>query len=162
MKSVKDLIALAKARPGELNYSSGPAGGVDHLAGELFKSLTGVKTVWVPFKTGLQAIVAVASGEVQLVFGNIVGTTPLLKSGKLRPLAVTSAQPSVLSAGLPTMAASGVPGFEIVSTDAMYAPAKTPAAIVNQLNQEIVRFVRLKDVQEKYLTPGRRSHRHFT
>ena len=154
VKSVKELIALAKARPGELNYSSGPAGGIDHIAGELFKNLTGVKTVWVPFKGGVAAIVAVASGEVQLTFGSVGATAPLIKSGKLKPLAITSAQPSALSADLPTMAASGVPGFEIVSTDAIYAPAKTPAAIVNQLNQEILRILRTKDVQERYLALG--------
>lgn len=153
-KSVKELIALAKARPGDLNFSSSGAGSTDHIAGELFKSLTGINMVWVPFKGSAAGAIAVAAGEVQLMFGGVFLVSPHVKSGRLRALAVTSVQPSALAAGLPTIAESGVAGYELVSTDSLFAPANTPAAIVNQLNQEVVRFLRTKDAQERYLTLG--------
>jgi tripartite-type tricarboxylate transporter receptor subunit TctC len=154
VKSVKELIALAKARPGELNYSSSGAGSTDHIAGELFKNSTGTNIVWIPFKGSGAAAVAVAAGEVQVMFGGVFLVSPYIKSGRLRALAVTSVQPSALAIGLPTIAASGIPGYELVSTDSMYAPANTPPAIINQLNQEIVRFLRTKEAQEKYLALG--------
>ena len=145
---------LAKGRPGQLNYSSGAAGSVDHIAGELFKSMTGVNIVWVPFKGSAPPLIAVAGGDVELMFGGVFLVSTHIKSGRLRALAVTSAQPSALVAGLPTMAASGLPDYEIVALDGLYAAAKTPAAIINRLNQEIVRFLRTKEAQEKYLILG--------
>jgi len=154
VRSVKELIALAKARPGELNYSTSSAGGVDHLAGELFKNTTGVNVVWVPYKGGNPSTIAVVSGEVQLAFLGVFLVSPHVKSGRLRGLAVTSSQPSELAAGLPTLAASGVPGYEIVGIDAMYAPAKTPAAVVHRLNEEIVRFLKTPQAKAKYLILG--------
>jgi tripartite-type tricarboxylate transporter receptor subunit TctC len=154
VKSVKELIVLAKARPGDLNYSTSSAGGIDHIAGELFKSVAGVKVVWVPFKGGAPSTIAVVAGEVQLAFLGVFLVSPHVRSGRLRALAVTSAQPSALVAGLPTMAASGVPGYELVGIDAMYAPAKTPVAVVTRLNQEIVRFLRTPEAKEKYLLLG--------
>ena len=153
VKSVKELIALAKARPGELNVSATAPGSIDHLMTELFKSMTGVKIVTIHYN-GAAAAVALAGGEVHLSFPGVAVATPHIRSGKMRALAVTSAQPSSLAAGVPTLAASGLPGFDLAGQDAFYAPAKTPAAIINRLNQEIVRFLKTKDAQEKYLNLG--------
>ena len=154
VKSVKELIALAKARPGALNYSSATLGSPQHLGAELFKSLAGVNIVNVPYKGGAPAITAVVSGEVQMSLIDSGAVAPHVKSGRLRALAVTSADPSALAAGLPTVAASGLPGYEATSMTAMFAPGKTPAAIINRLNQEIVRVLNLPDVKEKFLNAG--------
>ena len=154
VKSVKELIALAKARPGELNYSSSAAGSIDHIAGELFKSMTGANIGWVPYKGDARAQIALMGGEVQMMFVSVASVSANIKSGRLRALAVTSGQPSMLAAGMPTMAASGVPGFELVGMDAIYAPAKTPAAVINRLNQEIVRFAKTPEGRERYLNLG--------
>ena len=139
VNSVQELIALAKAKPGSLNFSSSPAGGSSHLAGELFKSMAGVNIVWVPYKGSGPALLALLSGEVQITFATPLSAAPHIKSGKLRALAVTSPEPSALSPGLPTVAASGVPGYESRSIQAIWAPARTPAAVVRRLNQEMVR-----------------------
>ena len=154
VKSVRDLIALAKARPGQLNYATSGSGGIDHLGMELFRSMTGIDIVRVNYKSGSQAVVGLLSGEVHMSIRGTVQVSTNIKLGKLKALAVTSAQPSALVVGLPTMAASGLPGYELVGTDAMYAPAKTPAAIINQLNREIVRFVKTPEASEKYLNLG--------
>ena len=154
VKSVKELIALAKAKPGELNYSSGQPGGADHLSAELFKSMTGTKMVQITFKGAAGAAMSLAGGEVQLMFGGVALSAPYIKAGKFRALAVTSSQPSLLVTGVPTLAASGLPGFELVGIDSIYTTAKTPVAIVNRLNEEIVRFLRTKEAQEKYLNLG--------
>ena len=152
--SVKELIALAKAKPGTLNYASTSAGSSSHFAGELLKSMAGINMVRVPYKGGGPAIVALMGGEVQVAFPTIGAATPNLKSGKLRALAVTSAQRSALVPDLPTIAASGVPGYDLDSADAVFAPVKTPAAIINRLSQEIVRIVNKPEVKEKYLNTG--------
>ena len=154
VKSVKELITLAKARPGELNYASAPAGGIDHISGELFKSMTGTNIVWVPFKSSGTALTGLMGGDVQMMFGGVFLVSASVKAGRLKALAVTSAQPSVLAVGLPTMADSGLPGYELVGSDAMYAPAKTPAAIINQVNREVVRFLRTPEAKEQYLSRG--------
>ena len=154
VKSVKELIALAKARPGELNYGSGPIGSTSHLAGELFKTMADVKIVGIPFRGNGPALIALIGGEMQLMFGNAGGVVPHVKSGKLRSLAVTSARPSVLAPGLPTVAAAGLPGYEVGSIIGIFAPAGTPTTIVNRLNQEIVRVLNQADVKEKFLNAG--------
>ena len=154
VKSVKELIALAKARPGELNYASGSTGAIDHISAELFKSMTGVNIVRVPYKNIQLGTIGLVGGEVQVIFGGVTVMTPHIKSGKVRLLAVTSAQPSALVAGLPTLAGSGLPGFDLVGLDCIYTTAKTPAAIITRLNQEIVRFLKTKEAQEKYLNLG--------
>ena len=154
VKSVRELIALAKARPGELNAAAATPGGMDHLATEVFKSLTGVNVVIVHYKGGAAASSALAGGDLHMMFGIIAPSMPHVRSGRIRALAVTSAQPSVMAPGVPTLADSGLPGFDLASIDAIYAPAKTPAAIVNRLNQEIVRFLRTKEAQERYLALG--------
>jgi tripartite-type tricarboxylate transporter receptor subunit TctC len=150
VKSIKDLIALAKARPGELNYGSSAIGGPAHLASELFKSMAGVNIVHIPYKGGVAQNTALITGEVQMSIADAGGAMPHVKSGKLRPLAVTSAMPSALLPGLPTVAAT-LPGFESVGLTGMFAPGKTPAAIITRLNQEIVRFLNLPDVKERFL-----------
>ena len=152
--SVKELIALAKAKPGSLNYASGPSGSSNHLASELFKSLAGLNIVRIAYKGSGPGTVAVIGGEAQMIITSPNTVAPHVKAGKLRALAVTSAQPSVLVPDLPTMAAAGVPGYESVSRDAIFAPAKTPAAVINRLNQEIVRALNRADVKEKFLKAG--------
>jgi tripartite-type tricarboxylate transporter receptor subunit TctC len=153
-KSVKDLIALAKARPGQLNYASGGIGGAAHLPVELFNAMAGVNIVHIPYKGLALAITALIGGEVQLLVLDVGLATPHMKSGKLRALAVTSAKPSVLAPGLPTVAASGLPGYEASAVTAIFAPARTPVAIINRLNQEIVRFLRTPEAKEKFLAAG--------
>jgi tripartite-type tricarboxylate transporter receptor subunit TctC len=154
VKSVEDLIAYAKARPGELNYGSGGTGSSTHLAVELFKSMTGVNIVRVAFKGNAPALNGLFAGEVHLMIATAGTVAPHLKSGRLRALAVTSAQPSPLAPGLPTVAASGLPGYESMQIYGVFAPSRTPAAIVKRLNEEIVRVLGRADVKEKFLASG--------
>ena len=154
VRSVKELIALAKARPGELNYGSANTGGSAHLAAELFKSMAAINIVRVAYKGNGPALSALLGGEVQLMFPNTPSVAPHVKSGKMRALAVTGSQPSALVPGLATVTASGLPGYEAISIDAVYAPAKTPAAIISRLNQEIVRLLNRPEVKEKLLNVG--------
>ena len=153
VKSVKELIALAKARPGVLNYGAG-TGSPSHLAAELFKSMAGVNIVRIPYKASNLAIIDLVTGQTQLVFGSSGNTSPYIKSGRLRALAAASAQPSPLAPGLPTIAASGLPGYEVLSMNGVLAPAKTPSAIINRLNQEMVRVIVRPEVKEKFLATG--------
>jgi tripartite-type tricarboxylate transporter receptor subunit TctC len=148
-KSVKELIALAKARPGELNYATTGTGSTYHLATELFRSMAGINIVHIAYKSG-PLMAAVMSGEVHLVIYDAGLLAPHVKSGKLRALAVTSAEPSALVPELPTIAASGLPGYEAVSMTGIWAPAKTPETIINRLSKEIARFINLPDVKEKF------------
>jgi len=153
--SVKELVALAKAKPGMLNYGSSVVGTSSHLATELFKAMAGVDIVRVGYKGGGPARTALLAGEVQMVFAGAEATLmSLVKSGKLRALAVTSPQPSVLAPGLPTVAASGVPGYESGSLDCIFAPAKTPPSIILRLNQEIVRVINQSEVKQKLFNAG--------
>jgi tripartite-type tricarboxylate transporter receptor subunit TctC len=154
VKSIGQLIALAKARPGELNYGSGGNGSSTHLAVELFKSMAGVDIVRVVFKGNAPAQNALFSGEVQLMIAPAGSLASHLNSARLRALAVTSAQPSPLLPGLPTMAASGLPGYESMQIYGVFAPAKTPASIVGRLNEEIVRVVQRPEVRDKFLAAG--------
>ena len=154
VKSVRDLIALAKAKPGELNYASSTTGAANHLAGELFKSMAGVSIQRVPYKGIGLAINDLISGRVQLAFPGAGGVAPHIKSGKLRALAVTGSKPSELLPGLPTIAESGVPGYESVVVNAIFAPARTPAVIINRLNLEIVRYIKTAEAKEKFLNVG--------
>jgi tripartite-type tricarboxylate transporter receptor subunit TctC len=152
--SVKELIALAKAKPGELNYASTGIGSLNQLAGELFKSMANVNIVHVPFKTAALALTTLISGEVQLMFAPPGGAAPHLKSGRLRALAVGGAQRSALYPSLPTVAESGLPGYEIAVMAGMFVPAKTPATLINRLNEEIVRVLKRSDVKERLLSIG--------
>ena len=154
VRSVKELIALAKGRPGELNYGSGGPGTSAQLAAELFKAMAGVNIVGINYKGSGPQLNAVISGEVQLTFATATSIAPHIKSGRLRALAATSLEPSVLLPGMPTVAGSGLPGFEAGSIDAMFVRAGTPAAAITRLNQEVVRFVTQPDIKEKFRSNG--------
>jgi len=152
--SVKELVALAKAKPGAINIAVGGSGTASHLATELFKATAGVNMVVVPYKGSGPVITALLGGEVLMTFSNAAAIAPHVKSGKLRALAVTSAQPSPLVPDLPTVAASGLPGYESTSIYGVLAPAKTPTPIIMRLNLELVRFLMQPDVKQKFLNSG--------
>ena len=154
VRSVKELIALAKARPGELNFGAGGIGSSTHLAAELFKSMTGVNIVDIAYKGGGLAVIGLLGGEVHLQFATAPSVAHHVKSGRLRGLAVTSAQPSAQFPGLPTVAASGVPGYDAVILFGVFAPSRTPAAIISRLNREIVQVLERTDVREKFFNAG--------
>ena len=154
VKSIRELIALAKARPGVLNYSSDAIGGRGHLSGEVFKSMAGVSIVHVPYKGPAPATVALVSGEVDLFIFDLGLLAPHVKSGKARALAITSSTPSPLAPDLPTVAASGLPGYESVGISGLFAPVKTPAAIINRLNTEVVRLLGRTEVKERFFNAG--------
>ncbi len=155
VKSVTDLIALAKARPGELNYGAGAIGASTHLASELFNLMAGVRIVHIPFKSSGPAVIAILSGQLQVMFGTSGSVTPHFKSGKLRALAVSTAQPSALAPGLPTIAVAGnLPGYESASTAGVFAPAGVSETIVNRLNEEIRRVLARADVKERFFNQG--------
>jgi tripartite-type tricarboxylate transporter receptor subunit TctC len=154
VKSIHELVAYAKARPGELNYGSGGTGASTHLAVELFKSMTGVDIVRISFRGNAPALNALIGGQIQVMFATTGSAAPHLHAGRLRALAVTSAQPSVLAPGLPTVASAGLPGYESIQIYGVFAPTGTPAAIVKRLNQEIVRVLGRADVKERFLASG--------
>lgn len=153
-KSVKELIALLRARPGQMTYSSGGVGGSTHLAGELFKVLSKVDMVHVPYKGGGPAVTDLVSGQVTMTFGNLTTVLPFAKTGRLRALAVTSPRRSPLLPDMPTMAESGVPGFEAATWNGLIAPAATPKDIVAKLNADIVKVLSMPDTREKLATSG--------
>jgi tripartite-type tricarboxylate transporter receptor subunit TctC len=154
VKSVKDLISLAKARPGVLNYSSALPGATSHLQTELFKSMAGVDIVGIYYKATAQATAALIGGETQMAILNVDLILPHMKSGRLRALAVTSAQPSTLAPGLPTVADTGLPRYEAVSMTGMFVPAKTPQAIVDRLSREVMTLMSRAEVKERFLNTG--------
>ncbi len=151
VKSVPDLIALAKQKPGALNYATSGAGNSNHIAGELFKAMAGINMVQVNYRGAPLALNDVLSGRVEVMFATAAAATAHVSAGRLRALAVTSAQPSVLAPGLPTVAASGLPGYESGATLGIFAPAATPAPILNLLNREIVQFLNMPVTSERLL-----------
>ena len=153
-KSVVELIALAKSRPGELRYGASGTGAGNHLAGELFGSMAGVKIVPVNYKGIGGAIRDLMEDKLQLMFPTAVSGAPQVKAGKLRALGVTSAAPSALLPGVPPVAASGLPGYEAITLFCAFAPAATPPAIVGRLNQEMVRYLTRADVKERLFGAG--------
>ncbi len=152
-KSVKELIALAKAKPGALNYASNSTGSSPHLAAELFKSMAGADIVRINYKNNVQSIADLMSGQVQMMFSTAGAAAPLVKAGKLRALAVTSAKPTELVPDLPTVAAT-LPGYETESVFGLLAPARTPAPIISRINREVVLVLKTPDVKEKFITSG--------
>jgi len=154
VESVKDLVALARSKPGELNYASGSTGAPTHLAAELFKAMAGVDIVRIPYKGTGPAINALLGGQVQVMFVSTTSVAPHVKVGKLKALAVCTAQPSVLAPGLPTVTAAGLPGYEATSLFGMFAPANTPAALINRLNREIVQALNRAEVKERLSSAG--------
>ena len=149
VQSVKDLIAFARANPGKLNYGSSGAGRADHLAGELFSMMAGVRMQHVPYKGGGPAMTDLVGGNLQLIFATVSTAASHMKSGKVRTIANTSAVRSDLFPDLPTIGESGVPGFAIDNWYSFIAPAGTPASIVDTLNVEIARALALPDVKER-------------
>ncbi|MCC6534203.1 MAG: tripartite tricarboxylate transporter substrate binding protein [Burkholderiales bacterium] len=153
-KSVKDLIALAKARPGELNYASAGNGSPFHLAAELFNLLAGVKMNHVPYKGGGPAVVDVIGGQVQVTFANLLAVLPHVQAGKLRALGLTSGSRSNAAPQLPTIAEGGLKGYDFTSWFGMLAPAGTPKDIVHKLNDEIVKALKSAEVAARLTRDG--------
>jgi tripartite-type tricarboxylate transporter receptor subunit TctC len=154
VKSVKDLIALAKAKPGELNYASSGVATSTHLAAELFKHLTGTDMVQVPFKGGAPGVIGLLSGQVQLYFATISTALPHVKANKIRALAVTTLKRSVVAPEFPTIAEAGVPGYEHASWIGLLAPARTPPAVVSKLYSESVKVINMPEVKTVLLRDG--------
>lgn len=147
--NMKDLIAQAKESPNKLSFASAGTGAANHLAGEMMKSMTGVKMLHVPYKGDTPSIQDVVAGQVSMMFPTLIGGMPLIESGKLRPIAVTSAKRVPTLPNLPTVAESGIPDFEAVSWGGVMGPGGLPKEVVTKLNSEIVRILKMPDVQEK-------------
>lgn len=154
VKSVADLIALAKARPGTLGYASGGTGSTPHMAAELFKAMAGVEIVRIPYKGGGPALNDLLGGQVPLMFPVIAAAMPHVRSGRLRALAVTSAQPTELAPGLPTVASAGLPGYESVSIQGLFAPAGTAPALIRALYRQVTRSLHTEKLKEKLFSMG--------
>jgi len=152
--SVQDLTALAKQKPGALNYATSGMGNSNHIAGELFKAMAGVDIVQVNYRGAALALNDLLSGRVEMMFATATAAAPHVSSGRLKALAITSAEPSPLMPGLPTVAASGLPGYESGSTLGVFAPAATPKPIVNVLNREIVQFLHSPAAKEQFHRRG--------
>lgn len=154
VRSVKELLKLAKTKPGEINYASSGNGGPPHLAAELFKSMANIDMVHVPYKGGPPAVTAVVAGETSLTFGTMLTTLPAAKSGKLRPLAVTAGKRSPVLPELPTVAEAGVAGYEAVAWYGVLAPAGTPSQVVSRLNVEISRILKEPEINRRLSAEG--------
>jgi tripartite-type tricarboxylate transporter receptor subunit TctC len=152
--SIKELIALAKARPGKLNYGSGGPGNSTHLAGEYFKSLAKVDIVHISYKGSGPAIVDLLGGQIQLMFANIVAVVPHIKSGKLRALAGSGATRSLALPDIPTAVEAGLPGYVVTSWFGIIAPARTPAEAIAKLNAALNKVMRERDMQDKIASEG--------
>jgi tripartite-type tricarboxylate transporter receptor subunit TctC len=153
-RNVSELIALMKANPGKYTFASSGNGTSQHLSGELFKSMAGVDMQHIPYKGSPPALQDVVGGQVSMTFDNITTALPLAKAGKLRALAVTTATRSSAAPDVPTLAESGLPGFEVASWQGVFAPAATPPEIVRRLNTEIVKIINMPDVREKLTSLG--------
>ena len=153
-KSVRELIALAKAQPGKLNFGSGGKGIQSHISGEMFKAATGVDIVHVPYKGTVQSVSDLVAGQVQMVFSDMAPAMPHIRAGRLRPLAVTGRGREAVLPDVPTMVEAGVPDYESGVWWAVLSPRGTPAPIIDRLNAELGRIVKLPDVQEKYASLG--------
>jgi len=152
--TLKEFVALAKQKPGLLNYASAGVGSPLHLAAELFKKRAGINMVHLAYKGGGPAAAAVLSGEAQVIFGSVAASIPQVKAGKLKALATTGTKRSKVAPELPTIAESGFPGFDVSSWYALLVPAKTPTAIVNRMRDEAIRALQHPDVQQAMLRQG--------
>ena len=153
-KSVKELIALAKAKPGQLHYASPGSGSSAHLGGELFKQAAGIDIQHVPYKGTGPAVTDLVSGQVAMFITNMPSVLPMVKANRLRALAVTSLQRSALLPDLPTVAESGIPGFEVIVWYGVLAPAATPKPIISRVNQEVRKMSGMQDVKERLSVQG--------
>jgi tripartite-type tricarboxylate transporter receptor subunit TctC len=154
VKSVKELIALAKARPGQLNFGSAGIGGGVHFSGEMFKQAAGINTVHVPFKGVSEPLAETMTGRIQYMFSPVGPALPFIKDGRLLALAVGSAQRSPLLPDVPTVAEAALPGFAYDLWNGLFAPAKTPRPIVDQINKEVTRIMNLPDIKERLSSLG--------
>jgi tripartite-type tricarboxylate transporter receptor subunit TctC len=153
-KTVRELIALAKSQPGKLNYASAGNGVANHLAGELFKQMAGVDIVHVPYKGAPQAVTDVLAGHMNMMFNSVAPIVGYIKTGKIRVLGIASLQRSPQLPDVPTIHESGVPGFEAVNWFGMFAPAKTPRAIVSRVNGALVKTVKTPEMQAQFIALG--------
>jgi tripartite-type tricarboxylate transporter receptor subunit TctC len=153
-KDVKELIAYAKARPGQLNFASAGNGGPTHLTGELLKTSAGIDIVHVPYKGNAAALLDLVGGRVQMMFSNMLTSMPHVRAGKLRAIAISSAKRSPQAPDLATIAESGLPGFSAVPWYGVLGPAGMPRDLVNRLNTEIARAVAQPDMAERFVAQG--------
>lgn len=154
VKSVGELIKLARARPGQINYASSGTGTTAHLAGEMFKSMAKINIVHVPYKGVPAGLVGLISGEAQLMFAIMQAGYPHVTAGKLRALAVSGAKRSPSAPQLPTISESGVPGYEFISWNGVHVPAATPKAIIAKVQAELIKVLALPDVKERMFSLG--------
>jgi tripartite-type tricarboxylate transporter receptor subunit TctC len=154
VKNVKELIALAKKRPGELNYGSSGVGGFGHICGELFNLMTGTKMTHIPYKSSAPALTDLIAGNIQVLFNNLISTTPFVKTGRVRALATTGAKRSPALPDLPTLDEAGLKGYENSSWSAVAAPAGTPPAIISRLNKEFIEILKMPDIQKRHAEVG--------
>jgi tripartite-type tricarboxylate transporter receptor subunit TctC len=153
-KNVKELIALAKEKPGALNYGSSGVGGFGHISGELFTMLTGTKMTHIPYKSSAPSLTDLISGQIQVLFNNMISTTPHVKANRVRALATTGAKRSPALPDLPTIAESGVRGYENSSWSAVAGPAGMPKPLVTKLHNEFVDILKMPDIQQKHAEVG--------
>ena len=154
VRSVKELIALAQAQPGKINYASGGTGGAQHLSGELFSSMANVKLTHIPYKGSAPGLTALIGGETMIGFSDMVITLPHVKSGRLRALAVTGSQRSSLVPDLPTIAESGLAGYSVTAWFGLLAPAATPADIVSRISAEVHKGFATSQMKERFSAMG--------
>jgi len=154
VKTVKELVALARARPGQLNYPSAGVGSSSHLAGELLAILTGIRIVHIPYKGGGPAMIDTISGEMQMMFATMPAAMPHVKSGRVRPVAVTTTQRSPTLPELPTVSETGVKGYEASTWYGVLTPARTPRPVIDRLHGETVRMLAAPDVRERLGSQG--------
>jgi tripartite-type tricarboxylate transporter receptor subunit TctC len=153
-KTVKDLIALARRQPDRLNYSSSGSGGANHLAGELFKSMAGLKIAHIPYKGNAPSLTALVGGEVDFCFNSLPSALPLIRAGRLRALAMTGRQRSVVLPELPTIDESGLKGYDAVAWTGLSAPAKTPPSIVEAINGAVAKIINSPEFRERLKAEG--------
>jgi tripartite-type tricarboxylate transporter receptor subunit TctC len=154
VNSIRQLIDKARAEPGKIAFASSGNGSAQHLAGELFRQRAALDMVHVPYKGGGPALIDVMGGQVPLYFGNMASALPHVKNGKLKALAITGSKRSPAAPDLPTVAESGMPGYQVYEWNAIFAPAGTPPAIVNRLQAEIAKVVKIPEVRERMLALG--------
>jgi tripartite-type tricarboxylate transporter receptor subunit TctC len=153
-QSVKDVVAYAKARPGQMNYGSAGTGTTSHLAMELFRSMAGISVVHVPYKGSALAATDLVGGQLQLLFDAPPSSLPFVRSGKLRALGISSARRTPLLPDMPTISEAGVPGYEVLTWSGICAPARTPHAIIGRLNEAIIRGVSSRETRDKFSALG--------
>ena len=154
VKSVKELMALARSKPGALTFSSGGSGSPEHVSGELFKQLTGIQITHVPYKGSGASLVDLVAGQISMGFNTMPSVINYIKGGRLRPLANTDRKRSAVLPEVPTMIEAGVPGFELTSWYGVIAPVGTPKEIVSRLNAEIAKILEMKDIRERLASLG--------